>query len=396
MTLSVTILGATGSIGQQSCDVIAQFPDKYRANILTAHSNVSELVRLAKQHQPNIVAIADETHYQPLKQALSRLDIEIMAGTQAIADVATIACDRLITGIGGMAGLKPLINAIKNSNENNPTSIGFANKESLVAGGNLILDLAKQHHARLLPMDSEHQAIHQLMAQYDKNDMSKLLLSASGGPFLSLSKQEMYHQPIKNALAHPKWQMGKKISVDSATMMNKALEIIEACYLFGVDENMIEVVIHPEAIVHSMVTLKNGATLSLMAQNDMRLPISYALDNGNISDLGTHYALDWSQAQQLSFMPLDNGQFPAVNLARQAYRHGNGATIALNAANEVAVAAFLNKYINFGDIIDIIAHILHDKSVIAHYDEKISDIDDVIAINALVHTHTNDYIKKNF
>lgn len=398
MSNQVTILGATGSIGQQCCDIISRFPDQFHAHILTADSNVQALAHLAKKHQPKIVAIANTAYFKDLKKELSGENIEILAGDDGIIAAAAHPCDRLITGIGGMAGLKPLMAAIKQG-----TTIGFANKESLVAGGHIILDLVKRYHATLIPVDSEHHAIHATIGHRPLSDIAKLILTASGGPFLSLSIDDMYYQPVSKAICHPKWQMGAKISVDSASMMNKALEIIEACYLFNIDANNIDVVIHPDAIIHSMITLHDGATLSLMAQNDMRLPISYALthnvnnDEKNSQNTNLPIAdicgINWSLPHDLHFYPLNHQQFPAINLAYDAWYAGQSATITMNAANEIAVSYFLAEKIYFGDIITIISYMLQQH---ASFAKTIHNIDDVIALDKLVRIKTTSYIEDNF
>ena len=348
----VTILGATGSIGTSTLDVVAGHPDDYSIVALTAQHNVTDLARAARHHKAQLAVIGDESLYDELKSQLQGSDVQAAAGQQAIIDAAAQQTDCVIVAILGIAALRPVEAALKQC-----PIVGLANKETLVAAGALVMDMARQHQCRIVPVDSEHSAIFQLFDEQQRNAIASVILTASGGAFLHHPLDQLHDITTDEAVRHPNWDMGAKISVDSATMMNKALELIEACHLFELDESRIEVVIHPQSIVHSAVRYVDGSVLAHMGTADMRTPIAYALSYPQ--RMKTAVApLDFSQPLSLEFMPPDDKRFPSLSMARQAYRAGNGASIAFNAANEVAVAAFLDKRISFPRITQLVGEVL--------------------------------------
>lgn len=358
---NICILGATGSIGQSTLKILAQYPEDYDVYAVTAQSRIAELVEICEQFNPKIAVV-------PLSQVdlLSTLlaekqlsHIEILAGEQGLIQVAQDkAVDIVMASIVGAAGLLPTLSAIKAGKR-----VLLANKEALVMSGEMMMQAVHQHQALLLPVDSEHNAIFQsLPEQYTqylqglgqpKMGVSQILLTASGGPFLNVNQEQLHSVTPEQACKHPNWSMGRKISVDSATLMNKGLELIEACHLFDLEEKFITVVIHPESIIHSMVQYVDGSTLAQMGNPDMCTPIAHAL--AYPKRIATHVpALDLFQYSQLNFKQPDTQKFPALNLARQAMRTGGTAPCVLNASNEVAVEAFLNRQIKFTHIPQIV------------------------------------------
>lgn len=355
----IAILGATGSIGTQALDVIAQHPDHYEVYALTAHHNVSLLVEQARRFQPNCVVIADETHYQTLKEALANEPIKVYAGAQALCEVVEAAeIDIVLAAMVGYAGLKPTMQAIRAGK-----TIALANKETLVVAGELINRLAVKYNVPILPVDSEHSAIFQCL-EYP-NAIHKIILTASGGPFRTCSIQELQHVTKAQALKHPNWSMGAKITIDSASMMNKGFEVIEAKWLFDVKPEQIEVVVHPQSVIHSMVEFEDGAVKAQLGMPDMRLPIQYAFSYPHRLPLNGP-RLDFLQCSSLTFEAPDTTRFPNLALAYEALHQGGNAPCILNAANEVAVDAFLHDRISFTAMSDLISRILAQIPFIAH------------------------------
>lgn len=377
----ISVLGSTGSIGQSTLDLIKFHKDKFTIVALTAHKNVELLVEQAKYFRPEVVAIGDESLLPQLRSGLSGEKIEIMAGQGGITQAASYKADLTIAAISGMIGLKPLMAAMGQSK-----AIAIANKEPLVATGDLVLDEAKKTNTKILPLDSEHNAIFQVFENANRDAIDKLILTASGGPFRTWTSEQMKLATLEQALKHPNWSMGSKITIDSATMMNKGLEIIEATYLFDMPADKIDVLIHPQSTVHSMVVYKDGSTLAQLGAPDMRTPIAYALAYpGRIETSGQK--LDWSRSQNMEFYPPDFGQFPSLALAYAALKQGGSAPAILNAANEVAVAAFLEKKIGFGDIIALV-----DKTLESHAVTELKSLDDVINLDKSVRELTKSYI----
>ena len=367
----IAILGSTGSIGRQTLDVIAEYPDLFAPCLLVANRSVELLAEQAIRFRPQCVIIGDETLHGELCNRLSGLEIKVLAGADAIADAVTAAeIDTVVTAMVGYSGLAPTINAIKAGKE-----IALANKETLVVAGELITSLVKQHGTHLYPIDSEHGAIYQCLVGEDPSAVSKLLLTASGGPFRTKSKADLQNVTKADALHHPNWSMGAKITIDSATMMNKGFEVIEAKWLFGIDADRIEVVVHPQSIVHSMVEFVDGSVKAQLGLPDMHLPIRYALGVPRRLP-SSDRRLSVADYAQLTFEQPDMDKFPMLGMAFDAIRRGGNVPCVLNAANEVAVAAFLHDEIRFVDIPEMVQHTIDSMAFI----EK-PTYDDFVATN---------------
>ncbi len=340
---SLSILGSTGSIGTQTLDVCRNLG--YKVVALAAGSNAELLEKQAREFRPKLVALYDEKAAKGLSIALSDTDITVLGGEEGVLKAASIECDIVLNAVTGIAGLRPTITAIESGN-----NVALANKETLVAGGKRVMDLAKEKGVKILPVDSEHSAIFQcLQAKGDYTRIQKLILTASGGPFFGKTFEELEKMTPADALNHPTWNMGRKVTIDSATMANKGLEIIEAAHLFGVSQNNIDVVIHRESIVHSLVEFTDNSVLAQLGVPDMRTPIQYALTVPERCESIVEH-LDLAKIGTLHFYPQDNVAFPATDIARHALSIGKTATAAFNAADEVAVAAFLEGKIGFTDI----------------------------------------------
>lgn len=356
----IAILGSTGSIGTQALDVIRQHPCDFEAYALVAHSSVDKLIEQALEFRPEVVVIADEQHYSTLAAALSHLPIKVYAGSDAVSSVVQLQeVDVVLTAMVGFAGLRPTVAAIEAHK-----TIALANKETLVVAGQLITDLAIQHRAAILPVDSEHSAIFQSLVGEDGNDITKILLTASGGPFRRFTSKELQHVTCSQALQHPNWQMGAKITIDSATMMNKGFEMIEAHWLFGVSPEQIEVYVHPESIIHSAVEFADGAVKAQLGVPDMRLPIQYALTYPQRLPLSGP-RLDLFSLGRLTFERSDMERFPCLRLAYEAIRQGGNMPCIINAANEVANLAFREERIPYGRIAEVITHCMEHGTFIA-------------------------------
>ncbi len=340
----VTILGSTGSVGCNTVDLIERNRDRYVVEALTAHSNVALLAEQARRLMPRKAVVAEEQHYGALKAALAGSGVEVAAGAEAVIEAALMPADWVMAAIVGAAGLKPTLAAVRRG-----AVVALANKECLVSAGQLMMREVIAAGATLLPVDSEHSAIFQLFDFDRPEGIEKIILTASGGPFRSFSLAEMAGVTPAQAVKHPNWSMGAKISVDSATMMNKGLELIEAHHLFALPEERIEILVHPQSIVHSMVAYVDGSVLAHLGTPDMRTPIAYALGWPRRMDAPSA-RLDLAQIGTLSFEAPDFERFPALRLAREALQAGGCAPTVLNAANEVAVQAFLDGRIAFTDI----------------------------------------------
>lgn len=353
MKKRIAILGSTGSIGTQTLDIISQFPDRFEVYALTANNNVQLLAEQARKFQPEIVCIANEQHYAKLKASLADLPVKVYAGADAIAQMVSMeSIDAVLASMVGYAGLKPTIEAIKAGKQ-----IALANKETLVVAGELICELSKGYHSQILPVDSEHSAIFQCLSGEGDNPVEKLLLTASGGPFRDKSVDELRHVNAAQALKHPNWDMGAKITIDSASMMNKGFEVIEAKWLFGIEPERIEVVVHPQSIVHSMVQFADGCIKAQLGMPDMRMPILYALTYPDrmVTNLPRW---DYTQCGQLTFEKPDLQKFRNLAFAYQAIRQGGNMPCIINAANEVVVAGFLQGRIGFLQMSDIIETVM--------------------------------------
>ncbi|MCH8862949.1 MAG: 1-deoxy-D-xylulose-5-phosphate reductoisomerase [Proteobacteria bacterium] len=351
-TRSVTILGSTGSIGTNTLDLVRRHPDRFSVMALTANRNVDKLIEQARAFRPEIAVIGDESHYQELVDGLQGTGIEAASGEQALVDAATLPSDWLMGGIVGAAGLRPTLAAIRRG-----AIVALANKECLVCAGELVMEEVRTHGATLLPVDSEHNAIFQVFDRAAVDSIRRIILTASGGPFRTMSKSDMAAVTPDQAVAHPNWKMGAKISVDSATMMNKGLEYIEAFHLFPIEPEQIDILVHPQSVVHSMVEYQDGSVLAQMGSPDMRTPIAYSLNWPKRMDAPVE-RLDLAKVGTLTFEEPDPDRFPAIPMAQDALAAGGSAPTVLNAANEIAVHAFLEKRIGFLDICDVVAETL--------------------------------------
>jgi 1-deoxy-D-xylulose-5-phosphate reductoisomerase len=356
----IAILGSTGSIGTQTLEVIEEHPDLFEAYALTANHNADLLIEQARKFNPEFVVIADETLYGKVKDALSDLPMKVYAGSDAICEVASMdTIDVVLTAMVGYAGLKPTIAAIKAHK-----TIALANKETLVVAGQLVERLSMENHAPILPVDSEHSAIFQCINGENPDQIEKIIITASGGPFLHTPADQLKDVTPAQALNHPNWSMGAKITIDSASMMNKGFEVIEAKWLFGLQPEQIDVIVHPQSIVHSMVQYVDGAVKAQLGIPDMKLPIQYALTYPNRVHLSAP-RLDFRKDSQLTFLEPDTKKFRNLTFAFEALRRKGNAACVLNAANEVVVNAFLHEKIGFLTMSDIIEKTMEKAAYIA-------------------------------
>ena len=343
----IAILGSTGSIGTQALDVISQHPDLFEATVLTAGRNADLLIEQARRFHPDTVVIADESHYAQVAEALADLPIKVFTGAESLCEVVTSSeVDVVLTAMVGFAGLRPTVSAIRARK-----AIALANKETLVVAGDLIVRLANENKVPILPVDSEHSAIFQCLEPGNKID--KILLTCSGGPFRHFSKEQLQHVTKADALAHPTWNMGAKITIDSATLMNKGFEVIEAKWLFGVKPEQIQVVVHPQSVIHSAVQFEDGAVKAQLGVPDMRLPIQYAFSYPKRLPLNGE-RLDLFKMKDLTFEQPDTERFRCLALAYEALKQGGNMPCIVNAANEVANRAFIEDKIGFERIAEII------------------------------------------
>ena len=367
----IAILGSTGSIGTQALDVIRQHRDLFEVELLTANNSSELLIKQAIEFSPNSVVICNEDRYQEVADALQPHYIKVFAGMQSVCDlVSSDEIDIVLTSMVGFSGLSSTIAAVKAGK-----TIALANKETLVAAGHIVMSLAAENKARILPVDSEHSAIFQCLMGSAGADIEKIHLTASGGPFRTWDKADIAKATRAEALKHPNWSMGSKITIDSATMMNKGLEIIEAKWLFGTEGDKINVVVHPESIIHSMVEYADGSVIAQMGHPDMREAIQFAFSFPNRLTLDNQ-KLDFAQLGSLSFYAPDFDKFPALTLAYEALRKGGNMTCIMNAANEAAVAAFLQDRIGFYQITDIVQECMEGADFVAD-----PDLDTIFATN---------------
>lgn len=377
----ISILGSTGSVGQNTVKVLQAQQEKFDVQVLTANQNVALLAEQAKVLKAKHAVIANEDFYPDLKEALAGTNIKISAGEDALCEAASLPADWSMVAIVGMAGLKPLIAAIGQGK-----IVAIANKEPLVAAGTFVIQTAKAFGTTLLPIDSEHNAVFQVFENENRDAVERIILTASGGPFRNKSLDELSNVTPDQALVHPNWSMGDKISIDSATMMNKALEIIEAHYLFNMPADKIDVLIHPQSIVHSMVEYQDGSVLAQMGAADMCTPITNALGwPRRYKTPGQR--LDFKKMGRLEFEAVDHQKFPAIQMAYDCLKNGQAACIAMNAANEIAVEAFLNHKIAFLDIHHIIKDSLKTQNKVA-----LKTLDDIIEYDRFVREQTKSYM----
>jgi 1-deoxy-D-xylulose-5-phosphate reductoisomerase len=345
----IAVFGSTGSIGTQALDVIRANPTLFSAEILTAQTNDSLLVQQALEFNPNIVVIGDDKKYQAVKEALASTNVKVFAGEKALEEVAAMDCyDMMLAGIVGYAGLRPTLQAVQMGK-----AVALANKETLVVAGDIVMQKAREHRAAVIPVDSEHSAIFQCLVGEGNNPISKIILTASGGPFLGKKPNFLVNVKRDHALQHPNWSMGAKITIDSATLMNKGLEMIEAKWLFDLTPEQIQVVVHPQSIIHSMVQFEDGSLKAQMGLPDMKLPIQYAMAFPHrIANDFPRY--DFKKPQTLSFEEPDLKTFRNLSLAMEALKMAGNMPCILNAANEIAVYAFLRNRIGFLDMTEVV------------------------------------------
>lgn len=369
----VAILGSTGSIGTQALQVIEEHSDLYEVYALTANNSVDLLIEQARRHQPDVVVIANEAHYSKLCEALADLPIKVYAGENALCEVVEAEpIDIVLASMVGYAGLRPTMNAIRAGK-----AIALANKETLVVAGELITQLAIEHRVPILPVDSEHSAIFQCLTGEGNNPIEKILLTASGGPFRTWSMEQLQHATREQALKHPNWDMGAKITIDSATMMNKGFEVIEAKWLFDVAPSQIEVVVHPQSVVHSMVQFTDGSIKAQLGTPDMRLPIQYAFSYPYRLPLSSQ-RVDFTTLSTLTFEQPDPVRFRNLALSFEALERGGNMPCILNAANEVCVASFLKERVGFLQMSDVIERTMQKVDFI-----KTPTYEDYVATDAI-------------
>ena len=382
MKRKIAILGATGSIGKSTLDLVEYNRDRFEVVAVTAATSVEALADIARRTGAKLAVIANESRLGELRQLLAGTGCRCAAGSSALVEAACGDADLVIAAIVGCAGLKPVMAAVEAGK-----TVALANKEALVTAGELMTQAAQASGTVILPIDSEHNAIFQCLAGSRKQDVARIILTASGGPFRDAPVDRIAAATPEEAVAHPNWSMGAKISVDSATMMNKGLELIEARYLFGLTSDRIDIVVHPQSVVHSLVEFVDGSMLAQLGSPDMRIPIAYALAWPERMETGAR-RLDLAAIARLDFEPPDVERFPALRVARQALESGGSAPIVLNAANEVAVASFLAGGIRFPDIVDLVQQALDELDFAAP-----RSIPDVLDIDRRTREHVETEVK---
>ena len=383
MTRSISIFGATGSVGQSTLDLIRQHPGRYEIIALTANGNAAQLAALAREFSARIAVVADDSAYPELKQLLSGTSTEAASGTEALNAAAAMGADWTMAAIVGCAGLPPTLEALRCGK-----TVALANKEALVSAGALMMAEARKAGATLLPVDSEHNAIFQALQGGQIEQVRKITLTASGGPFRTWTREQMATVTPEQAVAHPNWDMGAKISVDSATMMNKGLELIEAHHLFPVGLENIEILVHPQSVIHSMVEYRDRSTLAQLGSPDMRIPIASALAWPERMTTNCE-PLDLADIGRLDFERPDESRFPATRIARAAILAGGAKPAMLNAANEVAVAAFLDRAVQFLDITEIVTRLLDSYSP-----PEPNELADIFAIDKEARVRTEQLVEE--
>jgi 1-deoxy-D-xylulose-5-phosphate reductoisomerase len=383
MKKKITIFGSTGSIGLSTLDIISQHNDKYEIVGLSINNNYEKLLEQVSAFKPKIVSIKDTNSFEKFKNRNTLKNLKILNGSDSFDDILNYETDIVVAAITGSAGLLPVVGAAKRG-----ITIALANKESLVCSGSLVTALAKKNGSMILPVDSEHNAIYQVLDVKNKQNVSKLILTASGGPFLNKITEELQNISPEEAIKHPNWTMGKKISVDSATMMNKGLELIEAHYLFDMPHDKIDIVVHPESIIHSCVEYSDGSILAQMGNPDMRTPISYTLAYPNRIPTRVE-KLKLSDIKKLTFYEPDFLKFPCLELAYSSLKIKKSAPTVLNAANEIAVDAFLKKKISFLSIHRIVEKTLNKASI-----SDINSIKDVVEVDTESRRIATEFITK--
>ena len=379
----LSVLGSTGSIGTQTLDIVRLFPDRFDVCALTAGTNADLLIAQAREFLPECVVLGDARRRKQVEQALEPLGIRVLAGQEGLCEAATLdGVNTVVAALVGFAGLESVIEAVRAGKK-----VALANKETLVVAGQLVTHLLKEHKGTLVPVDSEHSAIFQCLVGEPANSVESLILTASGGPFRTRPAETFGNITREEALAHPNWSMGAKITIDSATMMNKGLEVVEARWLFDIPANRISILVHPQSVVHSFVAFADGSAKAQLGLPDMRVPIQYALSYPERWP-APHERLDWSGAMHLDFEPPDRAKFPCLDLAYEALEAGGAAPAILNAANEQAVALFLAEKIRFTDIPDAIDQALGSVPVQEH-----PELEDLIACDAEARRVVQEHVR---
>jgi 1-deoxy-D-xylulose-5-phosphate reductoisomerase len=379
---SIALLGSTGSIGMSTLDLVRQFPERFRVHGMVAGRNLKRLAVQVQEFSPECVAIKDPADIPRLRELLGHHRVEILSGQKGATAVATAsAVDVVVAAIVGGAGLVPTLMGLNAGKE-----IALANKEALVMAGEILVNAAKQKGTRLLPVDSEHSAIFQCLQGNHREEVDRIILTASGGPFLRTPLKRLHTVTVGQALKHPNWKMGQKITIDSATMMNKGLEVVEARWEFDMAPDRIEVVIHPQSVVHSMVRYQDGSVIAQLGIADMRIPIAYALTFPHRLK-GSWKPLELTRQGELSFLPVEKKRYPALSLAYKALREGGTMPAVLNAANEVAVAAFLENRIGFRQI-----HRVIDKTMQNHTRKPAKDVDEILEVDRWAREKARSFI----
>ena len=382
--INIAILGSTGSIGRSTLEVVELLSHRFNVTGLAAGRNSELLARQIKQFEPEIVSLEKESDADFLKAQDISDSVRILYGQEGTEEIARNKdVDIIVAAITGISGLRSTIKAVKCGKK-----VALANKESMVVAGPLIQKLAKESGARIIPVDSEHSGVFQCLAKEDKKNVKKVILTASGGPFFQSTKEEMKNSTIEDALNHPRWEMGEKVTIDSATMMNKGLELIEARWLFDLQPEQLDVLIHPQSIVHALVEMRDGSVIAQLSQTDMKIPIQYALTYPEREEAPLP-PLDLSQTRALEFYEVDTDKFPMILLAREVLSEGDSAPVALNAANEVAVKAFLEEKIVFSDIFSVIKTIMKD-----HKKTQVDNLDDILNVDRETKLQTRNLLEQ--
>lgn len=382
----LAILGSTGSIGKNTLDIVENM-DEFSIIAMSANCNYRELYLQAKKHKPKYLSIGTKEGYDYLKKNIDYNDVEILYGKSSINEIGEKAeYDILVNAVSGTAALEATIQALKRGKR-----IAIANKEILVSAGEIIIDIQKKYNGELIPVDSEHSAIFQALKSGKKEEVKKIILTASGGAFRDYTLEQLQNVSLEDALNHPNWDMGKKITVDSATLINKGLEVIEAKYLFGYDYERIDVIMHPESIIHSMVEYNDNSIIAQLGTPDMRIPIQYALTYPDRKVNNISESIDFTKFTSLTFKKIDRSIFKGLDYAYEAGKIGRSMPIVLNASNEVAVEFFIKEKIKFLDIYKIIAYVMENHNL-----QNVNTIEDVIGIDKEIREKTLEYILKKF
>ena len=381
---NIAILGSTGSIGCNSLDVINKLDHRFKIVGLAAGRNIKLLAEQVEKFRPEIVSLEREEDAEEFRRKHKSKSIQVTFGQDGAEEVASLKkCDIVVSAITGINGLRPTLAAVKSGKK-----IALANKESMVVAGHLIKATAQEHGAVIIPVDSEHSGVFQCLAKEQIKDVRKVILTASGGPFFKSARQEMESISLEEALNHPRWKMGKKVTIDSATLMNKGLELIEARWLFDLEPHQLEILIHPQSIVHSLVEMHDGSVLAQLSPTDMRVPIQYALTYPERED-SLIPSLDLSKIKALEFFEADVEKFPLIKLARFVLEEGGSYPVAINASNEVAVSAFLNKRIKFTEISDVVAEIVEN-----HQKREVENLEDIFCVDRESREMTRNLLKE--